>query len=36
MKALNFLRSKGYNKLKSVAGGIKEYAEKIDPRMPTY
>lgn len=36
MKALNFLRSKGYTKLKSVAGGIKEYAEKIDPSMPTY
>jgi len=35
-RALKFLRSQGYPKLKNVAGGINAWAEKIDPDMPQY
>jgi molybdopterin/thiamine biosynthesis adenylyltransferase/rhodanese-related sulfurtransferase/molybdopterin converting factor small subunit len=37
MRALKFLRSQGYkNDLKNMAGGIDEWAEKIEPAMPRY
>jgi molybdopterin/thiamine biosynthesis adenylyltransferase/rhodanese-related sulfurtransferase len=36
MTALNFLRSKGFKNLKSLAGGIKEWREKIDPSLAAY
>ena len=35
-RALNFLRSRGYPKLKNVAGGINAWAERIDPNVPQY
>ena len=36
MRALQFLRSQGYTKLKNVAGGIDSWAERIEPDMPRY
>ena len=36
MRALNFLRSQGYYKLKSLTGGIEKWAERIEPNMPRY
>ncbi|MEI8064472.1 MAG: ThiF family adenylyltransferase, partial [Verrucomicrobiota bacterium] len=33
-RALQFLRSQGYQQLKNVAGGINAWAERIDPTMP--
>jgi len=35
-RALKFLRSQGYSKLKNVAGGINAWAGRIDPDMPQY
>ena len=35
-RALQFLRSQGYQQLKNVAGGINAWAERIDPRTPKY
>ncbi|MGA2222258.1 MAG: molybdopterin-synthase adenylyltransferase MoeB [Verrucomicrobiia bacterium] len=35
-RALKFLRSHGYPKLKNVAGGINAWAERIDPNVPQY
>ena len=35
-RALKFLRSQGYPKLKNVAGGINAWAERIDPDVPQY
>ena len=35
-RALKFLRSQGYGKLKNVAGGINAWAERIDPDVPQY
>ncbi|MGO9244209.1 MAG: molybdopterin-synthase adenylyltransferase MoeB [Verrucomicrobiia bacterium] len=35
-RALKFLRSQGYGKLKNVAGGINAWAERIDPNVPQY
>jgi adenylyltransferase/sulfurtransferase len=35
-RALKFLRSQGYPKLKNVAGGINAWAERIDPNVPQY
>jgi adenylyltransferase/sulfurtransferase len=36
MKALQFLRQKGFKHLKSVAGGINAWSEQIDPSVPKY
>ena len=36
MRALKFLRSQGYTKVKNVAGGINAWAERIDPNIPQY
>jgi adenylyltransferase/sulfurtransferase len=35
-RALKFLRSQGYPKLKNVAGGINAWAGRIDPNVPQY
>ena len=35
-RALQFLRSQGYQQLKNVAGGINAWAERIDPTLPKY
>jgi molybdopterin/thiamine biosynthesis adenylyltransferase/rhodanese-related sulfurtransferase/molybdopterin converting factor small subunit len=35
-KAIDQLRQAGFARLKNVRGGIKAWAEEIDPRMPTY
>ena len=34
MRALQFLRSQGYPKLKTLVGGITVWAERIEPAMP--
>ncbi|MGD0016756.1 MAG: molybdopterin-synthase adenylyltransferase MoeB [Verrucomicrobiia bacterium] len=36
MRALKFLRSQGYTKLKNLSGGIDRWAERIEPNMPRY
>jgi adenylyltransferase/sulfurtransferase len=36
MRAVKFLRSQGYEKLKSVDGGIDQWAKRFDPNMPRY
>ena len=36
MKALELLQSAGFRKVKSLRGGIDEWAEKIEPGMPRY
>lgn len=36
MKALELLRAQGFSNLKSVAGGIDAWRERIDPTMPGY
>lgn len=36
MKALEFLRQKGFKQLKSVKGGILAWADEIDPSIPKY
>lgn len=36
MKALQFLRQQGFQKLKSVKGGIAAWSEQIDPKVPRY
>ena len=35
-KAVDFLRSAGFRKVKNLKGGILAWADKIDPRMPKY
>jgi sulfur-carrier protein adenylyltransferase/sulfurtransferase len=35
-KALQFLRGQGFQRMKNLQGGIIEWAQKIDPKMPTY
>jgi adenylyltransferase/sulfurtransferase len=35
-KAVNFLRRSGFKKVYNLTGGITEWAEKIDPKMPKY
>ncbi len=35
-RALEFLQTKGFKKLKNVAGGIDEWAIKVDPATPRY
>jgi molybdopterin/thiamine biosynthesis adenylyltransferase/rhodanese-related sulfurtransferase/molybdopterin converting factor small subunit len=35
-KAIDQLRQAGFARLKNLRGGIKAWAEEIDPRMPTY
>lgn len=35
-RALQFLRSQGYQKLKNVDGGINAWAQEIDPDLPQY
>jgi adenylyltransferase/sulfurtransferase len=35
-KAVALLRDAGFRKVKNLRGGIKEWAAKIDPSMPTY
>ena len=34
MRALQFLRQRGFKSLKSVKGGIPAWSEQIDPRVP--
>jgi adenylyltransferase/sulfurtransferase len=36
LKALNFLRQKGFKNLKSVKGGILAWSDEIDPCVPKY
>jgi adenylyltransferase/sulfurtransferase len=36
MKALEFLRSAGFKKVKSLKGGIEAWADKVEPDMPRY
>jgi adenylyltransferase/sulfurtransferase len=36
LKALSFLRNKGFKDLKSVHGGIAAWSEQIDPSVPKY
>jgi adenylyltransferase/sulfurtransferase len=36
MKALQFLRQRGFKRLKSVKGGITAWSEQIDPSVPRY
>ena len=35
-KAVNFLRSAGFSKVRNLTGGILAWADKIDPKMPKY
>ena len=35
-KAVKFLREVGFRKVVNLAGGIKAWAERIDPSVPTY
>src|SRR6059036_1231971 len=35
-RAVNFLKTQGYTKVKNVAGGINAWAERIDPNIPQY
>jgi adenylyltransferase/sulfurtransferase len=35
-RAVSFLKSQGYTKVKNVAGGINAWAERIDPNVPQY
>ena len=35
-KAIDFLRQRGFTKLKNLKGGILAWAEQIDPSMPKY
>jgi adenylyltransferase/sulfurtransferase len=35
-KAIQFLRQQGFTKLTNLKGGILDWAEKIDPKMPRY
>ena len=35
-RAVKFLKSQGYTKVKNVAGGINAWAERIDPNVPQY
>ena len=35
-RAVKFLKTQGYTKLKNVAGGINAWAERIDPNVPQY
>jgi len=36
MRALQFLRQKGFKSLKNVKGGITAWSEQIDPSVPKY
>jgi adenylyltransferase/sulfurtransferase len=36
MKALAFLRERGFKHLKSVKGGITAWSDEIDPTVPKY
>lgn len=36
MKAVEFLRSKGFQSVKSVAGGITAWSDQVDPTIPKY
>ncbi len=36
LKALHFLREKGFTNLKNLKGGILAWADQIDPAMPKY
>ena len=36
LKALQFLRERGFKSLKSVRGGITAWSKEIDPKVPTY
>jgi len=35
-RAVNFPKTRGYTKVKNVAGGINAWAERIDPNVPQY
>ena len=36
MKAVEYLKEKGFNNVVNLAGGIHEWSTKIDPTIPTY
>ena len=36
MKAVEYLKAKGFNNVVNLAGGIHEWSTKIDPTIPTY
>ena len=36
LKAVEYLRAKGFNQTVNLAGGIHEWSTKIDPTIPTY
>jgi rhodanese-related sulfurtransferase len=36
LSATKFLRAKGYTRSSSLRGGIHEWAESFDPKMPRY
>ena len=36
LKAVEYLKAKGFNNVVNLAGGIHEWSIKIDPRIPTY
>jgi adenylyltransferase/sulfurtransferase len=36
MNALQFLRERGFQHLKSVKGGISAWSDEIDPTVPKY
>jgi rhodanese-related sulfurtransferase len=36
LKAVEYLRGKGFNNVLNLAGGIHEWSTKIDPTIPTY
>ena len=36
LKAVEYLKAKGYNNVVNLAGGIHEWSTKIDPTIPTY
>ena len=36
LKAVEYLKAKGFDKVVNLAGGIHEWSTKIDPTIPTY
>jgi rhodanese-related sulfurtransferase len=36
MKALEILKGAGFGKVRSLAGGIDAWAERVDPGLPRY
>ena len=36
LRAANWLRQKGFDKVQSMAGGIAAWSDYVDPEMPRY